>query len=98
MHGDHMFFNGFPEEEGNVMRQAEWLWEVEDIDDDGLLTKTDFEAATDIGALFPSPPQGNYELTGGPLPISNAWDFIRAQLGTQGHIFGEGECQWSSLE
>jgi hypothetical protein len=93
-----MFFNGFPEDEGNVVRQAGWLWSVEDVDQDGVLTRVDFEAATDIGSLFPSPPSGNYELTGGPLPIQSAWDFIRAQLGTQGHIFGEGECEWGPLE
>jgi hypothetical protein len=98
VHGDHIFFNGFPEEEGNVVRQARWLWDIEDTDDDSVVTKADFEAATDIGSLFPSPPTGNYELTGGPLPIRNAWDFVRAQLGTQGHIFGEGECEWSPLE
>ncbi|NND28554.1 MAG: hypothetical protein HKN97_08200 [Myxococcales bacterium] len=98
LHGDHIFFNGFPEEEGNVMRLAQWLWDIEDSDSNELLTRTDFEAATDVGSLFPSPPSGAYELTGGPItPISNAWDFIRAQLGTQGHIFGEGECEWSPL-
>ena len=98
LHGDHIFFNGFPEEEGNVVRLAQWLWDIEDADEDGVLTRSDFEAATDVGSLFPSPPGGAYELTGGPIsPISNAWDFIRAQLGTQGHIFGEGECEWSPL-
>lgn len=97
MHGDHLFFNGFPEEEGNVMRLAQWLWDIEDIDGDDVLSQADFEAATDVGSLFPSPPQGAYELTGGPLAITNAWDFVRAQLGTQGHIFGEGECEWSAL-
>lgn len=95
LHGDHIFFNGFPGEEGNVMRLAQWLWDIEDRDSNELLTRTDFEAATDVGSLFPSPA---YELTGGPVtPISSAWDFIRAQLGTQGHIFGEGECEWSPL-
>ncbi|MGB5532361.1 MAG: hypothetical protein WBN71_04590, partial [Acidimicrobiia bacterium] len=98
LHGDHIFFNGFPEEEGNVQRLAQWLWDVEDTDGNGVLTRVDFEAATDVGSLFPSPPQGVYELTGGPItPINDAWDFIRAQLGTQGHIFGEGECEWSPL-
>ncbi|MGB8329440.1 MAG: hypothetical protein WCE62_04880 [Polyangiales bacterium] len=98
LHGDHIFFNGFPEEEGNVLRLAQWMWDIEDTDGDDVLTQTDFEAATDVGTLFPSPPQGVYELTGGPIsPIDNAWDFIRAQLGTQGHIFGEGECEWSPL-
>jgi len=98
LHGDHIFFNGFPEEEGNVQRLAQWLWDIEDANSDGVLTKSDFVEATDVGSLFPSPPQGAYELTGGPIsPIGNAWDFIRAQLGTQGHIFGEGECEWSLL-
>ena len=98
LHGDHMFFNGFPEEEGNVVRLAQWLWDIPDVDSDEVLTQVDFEAATDIATLYPSPPTGVYELTGGPIaPITNAWDFIRAQLGTQGHIFGEGECEWSPL-
>ena len=98
LHGDHIFFNGFPEEEGNVQRLAQWMWDVEDADSDGVLMKADFEQATDVGSLFPTPPQGVYELTGGPIsPIEDAWDFIRAQLGTQGHIRGEGECEWSPL-
>lgn len=98
LHGDHIFFNGFPDEEGNVQRLAQWLWDIEDTDSNGVLTRIDFEAATDVGSLFPSPPGGAYELTGGPIvPITNAWDFIRAQLGTQGHIFGEGECEWNPL-
>ena len=97
MHGDHLFFNGFPEEEGAVNRQAQWMWDIADTNGDEVLTRVDFEAATDIGTLFPSPPAGDYELTGGPLPINTAWDFVRAQLGTQGHIFGEGECEWGDL-
>ena len=97
MHGDHLFFNGFPEDEGNITRLAKWLWDVQDIDGDDLIARPDLEAATDVGTLFPSPPAGVYELTGGPLTINNAWDFVRAQLGTQGHIFGEGECEWSPL-
>jgi hypothetical protein len=98
LHGDHIFFNGFPDEEGNVVRLAQWMWDIEDTDGNEELTQADFEAATDVGTLFPSPPQGAYELTGGPIsPIDNAWDFIRAQLGTQGHIFGEGGCEWNPL-
>jgi hypothetical protein len=98
IHGDHMFFNGFPEDEGNVVRLAQWLWDIQDVNSDEVLTQVDFEAATDIATLYPSPPQGVYELTGGPIaPITSAWDYIRAQLGTQGHIFGEGECEWSPL-
>ncbi len=94
LHGDHIVFNGFPEEEAQVQRLAQWLWDIED-DGDGVLTQTDFEAATNVEELYPAP---TYTLTGGPIePIENAWDFIRAQLGTQGHIRGEGECEWSDI-
>ena len=94
IHGDHIFFNGFPEEEGTVRRLAQWMADIEDINDDDVLTQVDFEAATDLGALFPA---SEYELTGGPLEITTAWDFVRAQLGTQGHFQGEGECDWGDL-
>lgn len=96
LHGDHIFFNGFPADESDVMRLAQWMWDVEDVDDDGVLTRTDFEAATDIGALYPSPAYSG--LNDGPAgAINNAWDFIRSQLGTQGHINGEGECEWGPI-
>ena len=94
IHGDHIFFNGFPEEEGTVRRLAQWMADIEDINDDDVLTQVDFEAATDLGSLFPS---SEYELTGGPLEVTTAWDFVRAQLGTQGHFQGEGECDWGDL-
>lgn len=97
LHGDHIFFNGFPDDEDEVQRRAKWMWDVRNIDSDPVLTRADFEAETNIGKLFPQPPDGDYQLGGGPLEITNAWDFIRAQLGTQGHIFGEGECEWSDL-
>lgn len=94
LHGDHIVFNGFPEDEAQVMRLAQWLWDIED-DGDGVLTQADFEAATNVEELFPAP---TYTLTGGPIePIENAWDFVRAQLGTQGHIRGEGECERSDI-
>jgi hypothetical protein len=96
LHGDHIFFNGFPADETAVTRLAQWMWDVEDTDMDGVLTRVDFEAATDVGALYPSPPYSG--LNDGPVgPINNAWDFIRSQLGTQGHLNGEGECEWGPL-
>lgn len=95
LHGDHLFFNGFPDEEASVQRLAQWLWDIEDSNGNDVLDKPDFQAATNVETLFPQP---TYTLTGGPIsPIDNAWDFVRAQLGTQGHIFGEGECLWSPL-
>ena len=71
-----------------------WQVGVDQAPADGVLMREHFEAATNIEELFPSP---TYVLSGSPLEINNAWDFVRAQLGTQGHIFGEGECEWGSL-
>ncbi|MGB5812314.1 MAG: hypothetical protein WBG86_17380 [Polyangiales bacterium] len=94
MHGDHIFFNGFPANESAVTRLAQWMWDVEDTNEDDVLTRIDFEAATDVGTLFPSPQYA--DINSGPAgAINNAWDFIRSQLGTQGHIEGEGECEWA---
>jgi hypothetical protein len=96
IHGDHIFFNGFPADESDVTRLANWMWLVEDVDEDGVLTKTDFEQATDLGTLFPAPAYSG--LNDGPAgTITSAWDFIRSQLGTQGHLDGEGECEWSDI-
>ena len=96
IHGDHIFFNGFPADESDVARRANWMTLVEDADQDGVLTKPDFEAATDVGTLFPSPEYSG--LNDGPAgAINNAWDFIRSQLGTQGHLDGEGECEWTPI-
>jgi hypothetical protein len=96
IHGDHVFFNGFPEDETQIQRLAAWMWQVgQERDTDGVITQEDFEAAINVDELFPA---DTYTLTGSPVsPINNAWDFVRAQLGTQGHIFGEGECEWGSL-
>jgi hypothetical protein len=96
MHGDHIFFNGFPADESDINRRATWMSLVNDVDEDGVLTKVDFEAAVDVGTLFPSPTYSG--LNDGPAgTINNAWDFIRSQLGTQGHINGEFECEWGPI-
>jgi hypothetical protein len=96
MHGDHIFFNGFPADESDVERLADWMSKVEDTDGNGVLEKVDFEAATDVGTLFPSPAYSG--LNDGPAgTLTNAWDFIRSQLGTQGHLNGEFECEWSDI-
>ena len=94
MHGDHLVFNGCPADESNVTRLAQWMADVPDLNMDGVLTQDEFEAADDIGTLFP---QDTYDFAECPLAINNAWDFVRAELGTQGHIDGEGECAWSDL-
>lgn len=98
IHGDHLFFNGFPTgAEGSVSRRAQWLADS-DLNADGTVTQTELESITedDFGTLFADPMDGesgysleNAEIEGG---LTNAWQYVRAQLRTQGHFQGEGEC------
>ena len=88
IHGDHLFFNGFPEaEEGGVMRFAQWLADC-DIDLDGMVTRAELEGIVpaDLAEL-----DERYDLSS-PIPLTNMWEYVRAQLTTQGHFQGEGEC------
>lgn len=93
IHGDHLFFNGFPEgEEGGVMRQAQWLADC-DLNLDGEVTQAELESIrlADLAAV------SEFELGGAPAvpgggALESAWDYIRTQLATQGHLGGEGEC------
>jgi hypothetical protein len=90
VHGDHLFFNGFPEsDEGGVMRLAQWLADC-DLDLDGTVTKAELETVTpsDLAEF-----DDRYQLGGSPLtPLQSIWDYVQAQLKTQGHFQGEGEC------
>jgi hypothetical protein len=97
LHGDHIFFNGFPENEEDIERLATWMWTVAEnrtTDPNEPLTREDFEAAdADALNLFPA---DQYDFSKSPLaPIDTAWEFIRAQLATQGHLNGDGECEYS---
>lgn len=97
IHGDHLFFNGFPAgAEGTVARRAQWLADA-DRDGDGMVTRAELEAigASELGTLFPSDPGDGfpgYVLGGAPIPIDDAFDYVIAQFMTQGHFQGEGEC------
>ena len=94
MHGDRLFYNGFPQSQSDVQLRAGWLDNVADIDEDEVITRVDLEAAEDLEAIFD--PFAAYDrLSGSPIPIENAWDFVRAQLSLQGHIFGDGPCDSS---
>ena len=90
IHGDHIFFNGFPEgDEGGTLRLAQWLADA-DLNLDGAVTKDELEAISpsDLAEL-----DDRYQLGGSPItPLNNMWDYVRAQLKTQGHFQGEGEC------
>lgn len=90
MHGDHLFFNGFPEGgEGGVMRLAQWLADC-DLDLDGTVTRDELEqvAPEQLSEL-----NERFQLGGSPIsPLTNMLDYVRSQLKTQGHMNGEGEC------
>lgn len=95
IHGDHLFFNGFPEgAEGGVMRLAQWLADC-DLDLDGAVTRAELEAISpsDLVEL-----DERYQLGGAPTsPLANMWIYVQAQLMTQGHFQGEGECPIDSI-
>lgn len=90
IHGDHLFFNGFPEgAEGGIQRLAQWLADS-DLDLDGLVTREEFETI-ELSRLVEI--DERYQLGGSPVtPLETVWDYVLAQLKTQGHFQGEGEC------
>lgn len=95
IHGDHLFFNGFPEgDEGGVMRLAQWLADS-DLDLNGAVTEQELKA---IAPSSLPELDTRYQLGGSPIrPLDNMWTYIRAQLETQGHMDGEGECAFEDL-
>lgn len=97
IHGDHMFFNGFPEgDESGVMRLVQWLADC-DLNLDGEVTQAELEAI-DPAALSELDSE-RYQLGGSPItPLTSMWDYVTAQVKTQGHFQGEGECLVDGLE
>jgi hypothetical protein len=96
IHGDHLFFNGFPEgDEGGITRLAQWLADS-DLDLDGLVTRDELEAIAP--AQLPEL-DDRYQLGGSPItPLTSMYDYVASQLKTQGHFQGEGECQFDGQE
>ena len=90
IHGDHLYFNGFPEgDESGVTRLAQW-WADADLNVDGVVTQAELEeiAPADLPII-----DKRYALGGSPItPLDTMWTYVRAQLATQGHFQGEGEC------
>ncbi|MBM4375541.1 MAG: hypothetical protein FJ095_10685 [Deltaproteobacteria bacterium] len=90
IHGDHLFFNGFPEgDEGGVTRLAQWLADC-DLNLDGTVTGAELKeiAPSQLPEL-----DERYQLGGSPItPLNNMFDYVVGQLKTQGHFQGEGEC------
>jgi hypothetical protein len=96
IHGDHLFFNGFPEgDEGGITRLAQWLADC-DLNLDGTVTRDELEA------IAPSQlPEldDRYQLGGSPItPLDDMYDYVIGQLKTQGHFQGEGECPVDGVE
>lgn len=90
LHGDHIFFNGFPEgAEGGVTRLAQWLADC-DLNLDGTVTEAELRA---IAPSQLAELDERFQLGGSPLtPLDTMYTYFRAQLKTQGHFQGEGEC------
>jgi len=90
MHGDHLFFGGFPEgSEGEVRRYAQWLADS-DLNLDGSVTGAELEQ---IQPAMLAEFDERFPLGGSPLrPIDNLLTYVASQLSTQGHFAGEGEC------
>ena len=90
IHGDHLFFNGFPEgDEGGVARLAQWLADC-DLNLDGEVTQEELQA---IDPSLLSEFDDRFQLGGSPItPLNSVYEYLRAQLKTQGHFQGEGEC------
>ena len=95
IHGDHLFFNGFPEgDEGGITRLAQWLADC-DLDLDGTVTREELEAITP--AQLPELDE-RYQLGGSPVtPLNDMYDYVMGQLKTQGHFQGEGECPFDGV-
>lgn len=95
IHGDHLFFNGFPESsEGGVTRLAQWLADC-DLNLDGQVTQGELER---IGLADLAEIDSRYQLGGSPItPLTSIYDYVRAQLKTQGHMNGEGECPFDAI-
>lgn len=91
LHGDHMFFNGFPVgDEGSVRRLAQWIADC-DLNLDGVVSEAELKKIP-LGALAAIDPDV-YQLGGSPIELETAYDFLRGALKTQGHLESEGECR-----
>ena len=96
IHGDHLFFNGFPEGgEGGVTRLAQWLADC-DLNLDGTVTREELEQIDP--AQLPEL-DDRFQLGGSPIsPLTNMYEYVSSQLKTQGHLNGEGECPIDGVE
>lgn len=81
IHADHLFYDDLDSSEPNV---AFDLIASADADGDGNVTPDELRAVDITG-------QTRYQV--GSRDITDLWSFIEAQIGTLGHIDGEGHCE-----
>ncbi len=94
LHGDHLWFTTLVRgEESTVQLRANWIVKA-DKDGDGLVSTEDLKSVKAEEVFATS---DGYNLSGGVEPIATAYDFARAQLASQGHLNGEGECSTNLL-
>ena len=90
IHGDHPWFNNFPEGAEITDRLAEWVATVDTMTGaDGMVSVDDLKAVA-ASAVFPAPTYSLSNQLGDP--ISTAYDWVVTQSRTIGHQDGEGEC------
>jgi hypothetical protein len=93
IHGDHLFFNGFPEgDESGITRLAQWLADC-DLDLDGEVMQGELERIqpSDLSEM-----DERFQFGGSPIvdiESQSLWIYVTGQLKTQGHMGGEGECE-----
>lgn len=81
IHADHLLYDDLDSEEPQVVFD---LLAASDADGDGAITRAELEAR-DITA------EARYQV--GSRSIDDLWGFVSAQVGTLGHIDGEGHCE-----
>ncbi len=94
IHGDHIFFNGFPEgDEGGARRYAQWIADS-DLNLDGTVTREELEALmpSDLAEI-----DERYAIGAPPVELTSMWAYLVGQLKTQGHFQGEGECPFDGV-
>lgn len=88
VHGDHLFFNGFPTgDEGGVLRLAQ-IWADADLDVDGRIDTAEFR-----DVLIADMSEWDDRYQPGGTAVKTLGDVVVEQLKTQGHLNGEGECE-----
>jgi hypothetical protein len=87
VHGDHLFFNGFPDgDEGGVLRLAQ-VWADADLNVDGRIDTAEFQ-----DVLIADMSEWDDRYQEGGKPVVTLGDVVVEQLKTQGHLNGEGDC------